>query len=667
MRLPDYTALGTPETPVAPTGVARVENPAAAVEAVGQAGQVGQEAGMKLQDMVNVADVNTAMSTDFEPKLRNLAQNYYSLQGKAALDAGPKYRDDVTQAMNDTAEKLNGQARTNFLQMARGSVDNELYRASLHAGEQAKTYYAQSNDAALNNYTLNYQDNVLTNPKEANDNYENAYHQLSMYHKSIGLDENDPIAQNQRNALEGKFDDAKKQAVWSSFLSLPPDKQVNHVMQPSWPAQQAPAGATTSLPGQSVSSSPYNLGNVKTAAGAANNTPDFENPATPTDGVILAANNLRKNYAGLTLAEIAKKWTGEGPDKVNAWVSNVNKVTGIDANDTPDLNNPYVLNKLLSGMVVAEKPKSDRDNFSPEIINQGVQASINGKKPTLLPGQYASADNIQTDAGGTISSTAAPIGQGKPLSYMGVEVDPEMARKMTEAAISNKEHADKLEKIANEGNFNQIQNQFFEKEHNNQLTWADINSANIPVQGPGGKDWWQERLNKGTEKTDPAVFNDLYRRVNLPDGDPEKITSPRDLLPYVGQGITPQNKALLEKSMGDPEELKSFFKMGHDQLSKTNMIDIDGEGEQRAYNWQVQMRQRIADGNAAGISTADMLNPKSKNYIGNDIQKFNADLLTQQQNIANKIRQNTPATPLPADKLRRNGETPEEYVKRLSL
>lgn len=658
VKLPDYTALGTQETPQPTTSVARVDNPGAAAEAQEGLGQTENKAGIDLQNMVNIADVNSAMANDFEPKLRDLAQNYYSLQGKAALDAGPQYRERVTQVLNEAAGSLNGEARTMFMKMAQPSVNSELYRASQHAGAQAKTYYAQSNDAALSNYVINYQDAVLSDPKIAQDSYDNAYHQLSMYHKSIGLSDNDPIAIDQQNILEGKFDTAKKTAIWNSFLSLPPDKQANHVMGNGWPMGETPPGSSAIPSGGHTANSPYNLGNVKTVTGAQNNTMDFVNPATPVDGVILTANTLRNGYQDMTLQQIGKKWTGESAAKVSAWVNNVSSSSGIAPGDKPDMNDPQVLAALLKGIGTAEKSPADRKIFTQDVISQGVTASMNGQQA-----QVAQNDNIMTDA---VPEQGAKSEGAKPM-FMGQEVDPEMAHKMTDAALSNTERQNRLQKLANEGEFNKTQNDFFEKEHGNQLTWADINAANLPVQGPGGKEWWQERLNKGTEKTDPAVFNDLFRRVNLPDGDPEKITDPKALLGYVGKGITPQNKSLLEKSMEDPAELKSFLKMGHDQLSSSNMMNIDGEGEQRAYNWQVAMRQKIADGNAKGISTQDLINPQSKNYIGNDIQSYQADLPTQQANMANRMRQSLPAAPLPAEKLRRKGETADEYVKRLGL
>ena len=128
----------------------------------------------------------------------------------------------------------------------------------------------------------------------------------------------------------------------------------------------------------SAGSSLYNLGNVKTSSGAANNTADFVNPSTPTDGVILAANNLRSNYQGLTLEQIGAKWTGE-PNKTAEWVKAASQHSGIAPDAIPNLNDPTQLKSILKGINVAENSPSKASSFTDDIISKGIESSLAGK------------------------------------------------------------------------------------------------------------------------------------------------------------------------------------------------------------------------------------------------------------------------------------------------
>src|SRR5690606_2900911 len=50
-------------------------------------------------------------------------------------------------------------------------------------------------------------------------------------------------------------------------------------------------------------------------------------------------------------------------------------------------------------------------------------------------------------------------------------------------------------------------------------------------------------------KTDPAVITDLWRRIHLPDGDPEKITDPAVIESRFGNGLTIENVNALRAEM----------------------------------------------------------------------------------------------------------------------
>ena len=60
---------------------------------------------------------------------------------------------------------------------------------------------------------------------------------------------------------------------------------------------------------------------------------------------------LQKNYQGLTLAQIQRKWVG---NEDAGYVGSMSRATGLDANSVPNLNDPAVRRALISGMARGE-------------------------------------------------------------------------------------------------------------------------------------------------------------------------------------------------------------------------------------------------------------------------------------------------------------------------
>ncbi len=99
---------------------------------------------------------------------------------------------------------------------------------------------------------------------------------------------------------------------------------------------------------------------------------------------MLAANNLRSGYQGLTLSQIANKWApasdGNNPAQ---WAATVSKVSGLSVDQVPNLDDPTQLQSVLSGIAAAEKSAGDRSKFTPDVLEQGVKASLSGATPKM--------------------------------------------------------------------------------------------------------------------------------------------------------------------------------------------------------------------------------------------------------------------------------------------
>lgn len=130
----------------------------------------------------------------------------------------------------------------------------------------------------------------------------------------------------------------------------------------------------------------FNIGNVKTQQGA------YGAPASPMDGVVLAANNLRGGYRGLTLEQIAEKWAPakDGNDPA-VWAANVSRASGIQTGQVPNLDDPTTLVSLVKGIGVAEKKPAELGAFTPDVIQQGVTASLAGKHTNFQAGMSDAA------------------------------------------------------------------------------------------------------------------------------------------------------------------------------------------------------------------------------------------------------------------------------------
>lgn len=103
---------------------------------------------------------------------------------------------------------------------------------------------------------------------------------------------------------------------------------------------------------------------------------------TPEAGIRAAAENLRRGYRGLSLAQIADKWTGGArtgntPQQMANYVGLLSKGTGLGADQVPDLNNQGVVASLLAAQIRAE---NGQQPYTSDQIGAGVAAAIAGNQ-----------------------------------------------------------------------------------------------------------------------------------------------------------------------------------------------------------------------------------------------------------------------------------------------
>lgn len=217
----------------------------------------------------------------------------------------------------------------------------------------------------------------------------------------------------------------------------------------------------------------------------------------------------------------------------------------------------------------------------------------------------------------------------------------------------------------------------------NPLTVAEVRQSGLDYQG---KEHMLEAINKvtrGENATDPAVFDQLFQRINLPAGDPNKLSDDRALLPYLGNGVgfediqklrgemkgrnTPDGAALADLK-------KNFFSMAKGQIDTSTFISNDPIGKQKYYEFQQNVISTVDKAVRGGADPLELFNPTSKTYLGKLIPQYQRTPTQQMQDysafIAGAKTGATPATPGASTPTaapttpRQPGESPADYLKR---
>lgn len=120
--------------------------------AIAQAGEVAAEHAIRFQRIQNQTEVDDVYSNSFSPKFREKYQQYYSLEGKAALDELPNYIKDMENIEKEHTAGFKTEAQRHmFRQTARKRVQMETDSMVRFADQQNKVWQAQTSDAFLRN------------------------------------------------------------------------------------------------------------------------------------------------------------------------------------------------------------------------------------------------------------------------------------------------------------------------------------------------------------------------------------------------------------------------------------------------------------------------------------------------------------------------------------
>lgn len=140
--------------------------------------------------------------------------------------------------------------------------------------------------------------------------------------------------------------------------------------------------------------------------------------ASAEDGIAAATANMRSNYRGLSLTQIADKWTGGSrtgntPQQRANYLAMLTQGSGLGANAVPDLNNQQLVSAMLTRQIQGENGLNNGQSwYTPEQVAAGVARGFNG-----APSMVGTSDAGQTQAsatrgGGDISVTFNNVPKG---------------------------------------------------------------------------------------------------------------------------------------------------------------------------------------------------------------------------------------------------------------
>lgn len=140
-----------------------------------------------------------------------------------------------------------------------------------------------------------------------------------------------------------------------------------------------------------------------------------------------------------------------------------------------------------------------------------------------------------------------------------------------------------------------------------------------------------------TEKvsTDNPAMRNLFANILLPEGDPKKFIHSQDDLNrfYVKGQINTEGLKILRGEFvnkgtvqgdADNQLAKNFTEMAFNQIAKPDPVTKlpDPQGQLNYQTWLADMLQRKQTAMANGQKASDLFDPKSPNYLGNNISQY---------------------------------------------
>ncbi|MES2348492.1 MAG: hypothetical protein V4641_13095 [Pseudomonadota bacterium] len=240
------------------------------------------------------------------------------------------------------------------------------------------------------------------------------------------------------------------------------------------------------------------------------------------------------------------------------------------------------------------------------------------------------------------------------------------------------EHADALARKVEKDRIAATNDDLMGKFIGGKMTMNDVRNSGLPAFGEGSQHTWISMLKQQAKdwaekpiKTVPSVMVDAFERINLPPGDPRKITNLSEINGlYASQRVSLADLEHLRKEFKDQmtdsgQKLgtvkQDFMKGMRPQLDKSSMNSMDAGGAERFSNFTVYVNTQLDNARKANQDPYELFNPQSSKYLGKAVPAFQSGPQTMQRDLAGKVNASMGKT------AKRNpGESVDAYLARVS-
>lgn len=216
------------------------------------------------------------------------------------------------------------------------------------------------------------------------------------------------------------------------------------------------------------------------------------------------------------------------------------------------------------------------------------------------------------------------------------------------------EHADAQARKEEKDRVAQINDDLMGKFTSGKLTMNDVRTAGLPAFGEGSQHTWISMMKQQAKdwaekpiKTIPSVMVDAFERINLPVGDPRKITNVHDLdTLYTREQVALPDLMHLRTEFKDQmtdggQKLgivkQDFLKGIKPQLDKSTMNSLDSGGGERFNNYTQYVNTQVEATRKAGKDPYELFNPQSSSYLGKAVPTFQTGPQIMQRDLSGKI------------------------------
>lgn len=692
----------------------------------GQAADQASQLALKYQGQINET-LSTNAETDFITQAGQKDAQFKQLEGLAAVDAAPQHIADLTSIQQNIRKNLPRGAARAFDQLTERQLAYRVNEANLYVAQQIKQADLNSSKNQIQTSITSAGELGIANDDTKFDHVLQDIHfgqgrmmQNQGWDSSTGMvqnadgthsfDENSDRGRDAKNVYD-QMTNANVSKAWEDRLKsigendnimnaynkykdnydrIPP---AGHVALDAYFAPKIrdaqSRGISEHVLGQQTNDynsqvysntvNPFNIGNVKTQSGAQLGTPSFVQPKTPEDGVILAANNLRTNYQGLTLAQIGAKWAPSQENNTSNWVENVSAASGIDKNAVPNLSDPAVLKNLVHGIGVAEKTPQDLANFTPAVLESGVNRAISGEKPST--GVEASNGKMQPSIADFYKTNYASIlDNARNMAEQTHPGDIDFAEKAEAHTKQRMDNIIQQDKLAVEAQQNTVLKALDGTLSNGTKPQSidqmvgispEVKTAwnSLQINNPKAAELIEKKM-IGTDTDEKLGSGFSYLQQKVLDGKMDVD----DLLYHVKDDLSQKGfdklfAHLKDKTSANPSEndrMAKFLANAHDQIVNSNLFHGTPEAEDAYNKWWEAMDLDLKKGQENKIPLASMLDKNSKEYLGKSIHQFTIPVQKQLEDRATRINQRLQnAQPVQDDRKRLQDETPEQYLARV--